>query len=339
MVNFHDPATLLQDYVDYVHFAHFLHGIYIWEFFTTLKFEWEFLTRKRDFKWTLVLYSTARILALGSVISNLIELNTNHSINCQLWIVLDLIIVYASFACGSVLMAIRVIMIWNRNLIVTILTAGMTLTNIGFLIHGVATVYASWAAVVLTCTLKNADQSRANITTTMATDIGQLILMIIGLWRCRQTEKDIVKFLYDQGLIWLVVATVAQIPTTVFIYLNLNDVWDVMFQLFSFYAMIICSTRMYRGLLNSDMEIQHNPSESRAVVSALQFRERSRKGTATATTTSALQSTHFNATYTYPEEVEFNVTEKKAADGDEEAQKPRVTSLTFPPHAGQSIRE
>ncbi|KAI9511214.1 hypothetical protein F5148DRAFT_1281023 [Russula earlei] len=224
MVNFHDPDVIQKDFAFSTHFMHFSDGIYLWEFLTTLRFGWEFITGKRQFKWTFLLYATTRICALGAVITSFVGFNVTHSINCQQWIVWHLIIVYTSLASASVLISLRVIAVWNRNLIVIALTFGMALVNMGFLIYGIATVRSEWSTTSDTCLLENTYKSRDNITVTVSTDIAQLIVMMIGLWRCRRTmtASGIAQYLYVQGLIWLVVATLAEIPSAVFINLNLN---------------------------------------------------------------------------------------------------------------------
>ncbi|KAH9984308.1 hypothetical protein BJV77DRAFT_199900 [Russula vinacea] len=52
MVNFHDPATIAQDYVGVLKLWHFVDGLFIWEFVTTLDYEWEVIRGKRPYRWT-----------------------------------------------------------------------------------------------------------------------------------------------------------------------------------------------------------------------------------------------------------------------------------------------
>ncbi|KAH9031889.1 hypothetical protein EDB85DRAFT_1300571 [Lactarius pseudohatsudake] len=54
-----------------------------WDFFTTLDFEWDYITGRRKFRWTLLLYSLSRLGALGTTICNLVGYNVTHQINCQ----------------------------------------------------------------------------------------------------------------------------------------------------------------------------------------------------------------------------------------------------------------
>ncbi|KAF8269592.1 hypothetical protein EI94DRAFT_1799011 [Lactarius quietus] len=261
MVNFHDPAVIKADYFSLVNFIHCIVGVFIWDFFSTLDFEWDYIVGKRKFRWTLLLYSISRLGALGNGISNLVGFNVAHPINCQQWITFTLIMAYTSFACASGLIALRVIAIWRRNYLVMALTIGMWLTNVGFLLYGIVTVRSTWEGG---CVLENTFQSRDNITVTVATDIALLILMLVGLIRSgsRQTNQGIFRHLYVQGLIWLLAATIGELPAAIFINLDLNDPFNLMFQNFAFYTMLICATRMYRALLNYHMDVEtfsHGP--------------------------------------------------------------------------------
>ncbi|KAI9461944.1 hypothetical protein BJY52DRAFT_1185290 [Lactarius psammicola] len=272
MVNFRDPAVIKADF----------DGVFLWDFFTTMGFEWDYITGKRKFRWTLVLYSLSRIGALGTTIGNIVGFNVTHEINCQQWIIWTLITAYTSFACASALIALRVVAIWRRNYLVTGLTIGMWLTNVGFLLYGIIMVRSSWSPVARGCVLENTFKSRDNITVTVATDVAQLVIMLVGLLRSRQTKYGMFRHLYVQGLIWLVAATIGEVPSAVFINLNLNDAWNLMFQNLALFTMQICATRMYRALANYNMEIDkysHGPETN----GELQFR--SGRGTTTASST------------------------------------------------------
>jgi hypothetical protein len=108
MVNFHNPAVIKADFFTLVNFIHCVVGVFLWDFFTTLEFEWEYLAGRRKFQWTLVLYSLSRLGAMGNAIGNLVGFNVTHEINCQLWITFTLILAYTSFACASALIGLRV---------------------------------------------------------------------------------------------------------------------------------------------------------------------------------------------------------------------------------------
>ncbi|KAI9430857.1 hypothetical protein H4582DRAFT_1352571 [Lactarius indigo] len=283
MVNFHDPAVIKADFAVFVNFMHCLDGIFLWDFFTTMDFEWEYITGKRNFRWTLVLYSVSRLGALGTTIGNIVGFNVTHQIDCQQWILWTLITAYTSFACASALISLRVVAIWRRNYLVMALTIGMWLTNVGFLLYGIVKVRSTWSPSARACLLENTFQSRDNITVTVATDFVQLIIMLAGLLRSHQTKYGMFRHLYVQGLIWLVAATIGELPSAIFINLNLNDPWNLMFQNLALFTMEICATRMYRSLANYNMEVDKY-SQGPETHGELRFKTHSRGATMASST-------------------------------------------------------
>jgi len=135
MVGLHDPPVFARDYDLVVQLWHLIHGIFLWDYIMTIKFEWEYLTGKRKFQWTLVLYSGIRHSALCSAICSLVFLNVTHRINCQQWVIWTLIFSFTAVTCTSILIALRVNSTWNHNIIIMVFTFGMVLTNLAFLLR------------------------------------------------------------------------------------------------------------------------------------------------------------------------------------------------------------
>jgi len=324
MVNFHDPKVIAREYVALVNFIHCHDGVFIWEFLISLKFDWEHMSGRRKFRWIYVLYTLSRLGGLGTAICNFIGLDATREINCQLWLTWTLILGFTGFACASLLMALRVIAIWDMNRIVTAVVIGMSLTNIGFLIYGIVAAHARRSAEGSTCLLSSTHTSQSNVTVTVVTDIALLILMLVGLSRSRQRKYGIVRYLWVQGLIWLIAATVAEIPAAVFINLNLNVMWNMMFQEFALYTMVICATRMYRALIDNEVEGHTVKNTGDApVTSQLRFGRMPHTGTSTGTTgsTTANQKSRSDTTDNHfgDVDVELSLTEKAVPVGDEEA--------------------
>ncbi|KAH9162277.1 hypothetical protein EDB89DRAFT_653257 [Lactarius sanguifluus] len=262
MVNFHDLAVIRADYTAFINVLHCLVGVFLWDFFMTLDFEWEYITGRRKFRWTLLLYSLSRLGALGATICNIVGFNVTHQINCQQWILWSLITGYTSFTCASALISLRVVAIWGRNHLVMGLIIGIWLTNVGFLLFAIVTVHSPWSPSASRCILENTFHGRDNVTVIVASDITQLIIMLVGLLRSRQTKYGMFRHLYVQGLIWLVAVIIGELPAVIFISLNLNDPWNLMFQNLALFTMEIFATRMYRSLANYNMGIDtysHGP--------------------------------------------------------------------------------
>jgi len=126
-------------------------------------------------------------------------------------------------------------------------------------------------------------------------------------------------------------ATLAEIPSAVFVNLNLNDPSNFMFQYFSLYAMVICATRMYRNLVSYDMDVhKYSIGPVSEVVSTMRFEIGPRTATTTRTSTT-LPSSCTDITHTYVDsEFKATVPEKRISDRDEEAQLRKIPSLITP---------
>jgi hypothetical protein len=56
---------------------------YRWEYITNLDFEWEIYTGQRHWRWSFVVYLSARILALASLITLLVGFDITTPYNCD----------------------------------------------------------------------------------------------------------------------------------------------------------------------------------------------------------------------------------------------------------------
>jgi len=123
-------------------------------------------------------------------------------------------------------------------------------TNVAFLIHGVTRLYAAWVPEQNVCEVLDTETSKKNTIATLVSDVVLLLTMLVGLLRLRQdgTMFGFGKLLWRQGLIWLFLATVAEVPPAVLLSLNLNYPLNLMFQIPALVVMTIAATRMHRSL-------------------------------------------------------------------------------------------
>ncbi|KAH9984317.1 hypothetical protein BJV74DRAFT_587128 [Russula compacta] len=251
MVNFSDPAIVEQDLVSLRSFWHAINGVFVWEFLTTLDYELDIIRGRRPYRWTIWVYSLTRLAALVAVILNFIGLDVTTPYNCQAWITFGLFFGYWSLAAASLLIIFRIIAIWNKNKVVVAISISVWAVNVSAMVQGLVRIRAAWDPLLQNCIALNIKSSKLNVIVTLTTDIVLLLIMLVGLLRLRLHGGGtfgIGLFLWKQGLIWLLIATFAEVPPTVFIMLNLNDPLDAMFQPFSVIVMSIAATRMYRSL-------------------------------------------------------------------------------------------
>jgi len=153
---------------------------------------------------------------------------------------------------------------------------GVWLADVAFLIYGTATLRGVWSDESSSCVIINMQSNKMNIIVSLASDVILLLIMVAGLLRLRPEigTFGLGRILWNQSLIWLMLATVAEVPPAVFFCLNLNDALDSMFQCPNLVIMTIASTRMYRSLINLGPTGEVS-SEPPAAGSNLRFRPQS----------------------------------------------------------------
>ncbi|KAI0044008.1 hypothetical protein FA95DRAFT_324715 [Auriscalpium vulgare] len=250
MVNWNDPAILAKTYLDFVNREHVLAGLYIWEYFTNLHYEWEFVSGKRKWLWTLSIYSSCRLCCLIYTILNVIGMDATREINCQSWIQATTAFTALAMASAALLIVLRIAAIWDRNRIVTVLASIIWIVSGGFWIREIIRSRGMWNAVGGYCIDLFADRGQPMGVISFVSDATLLIIMLFGLLlRGEASRFGIWRMLYHQGLIWLGMATIAELPV-ILLYQNINDVWNLMFQTPALLIMVIGATRMYRSLTN-----------------------------------------------------------------------------------------
>ncbi|KAH9974564.1 hypothetical protein BGW80DRAFT_147270 [Lactifluus volemus] len=185
-----------------------------------------------------------------AVILDIVELDVYTPINCQ--IVFELIFSYFGLACASLLLMLRVFAIWKRNKIILALSTTVWITNVAFLIQGVVRIRSVWIPEERSCRLSNSDTAKLNAISTLATDTMLLLMMLAGLLHLRLQGGGMLSlgdFLWKQGLIWFLLAAVAEVPPMIPALIVLT----------------IAATRMYRSLINFSSEMADGvPSSGRS---------------------------------------------------------------------------
>ncbi|KAH9177944.1 hypothetical protein EDB89DRAFT_1294415 [Lactarius sanguifluus] len=250
MVDWNSPQTFFANSLTLVKLIHIFDGIYIWEYFTTLWFEWEVLvTKKRQWRWTMLIYIGTRLTALAGVCTELVGFNLTTRFNCQAWLLSVYITCYPAFALNSLLILLRTIAIWERKLIMSVALTAVWLTNVAFLIHGVTLARGVWLPLANACFVVDSHKARLNVLMSTVTDLILLFAMIIGVLRL-QSDSSTWRMLYRHGIVWILLATVGLVPPTIFLFLNLNEPMNIMFQTPAMVIMTICATRLYRSLVS-----------------------------------------------------------------------------------------
>ncbi|KAN0118763.1 hypothetical protein V8E52_004874 [Russula decolorans] len=274
MANFRDPIAISRESDEVNRFWSFVDGVFIWEFIVTLDYEWSVIRGRRPYGWTIWIYSLTRVATLAAVVLNLLSIDVTTQINCQVSVDLQFIFAYLAFAASSLLIVLRIIAIWDRKKIIVAFATGVWGINIAFLIQGVLRFHSSRE-------IDNAldgcafylDSIRLSTVVAFAADTILLLIMLFGLYRLRRHDHGGVmtlgRLLWNQGVVWLLLAVAAELTPTVFILLDLNQVSDLMFQVPWVIAMSIVATQMYRSLsnfLSSDVSQESLPTSGRTAL-------------------------------------------------------------------------
>ncbi|KAI9438603.1 hypothetical protein H4582DRAFT_2076233 [Lactarius indigo] len=196
MVNFNDPAVVEADFHVLEKFVFAVQGVYIWEYFSTLWFEWSFITGNQPYRWSIWVYSGTRLLTLMNVVSNFVGFSVKTRMNCQLWVYSELITAHAAFSLRSLLLILRISAIWSGNRWILGACLCAYLTNIAFLIRSIVIAKGSWAEQLRACVFDGGEKNRDNIMATFFSEVFLLLIMTIGL--LRQRDHYLGRLLFNQ---------------------------------------------------------------------------------------------------------------------------------------------
>ncbi|KAH9958707.1 hypothetical protein BC827DRAFT_546546 [Russula dissimulans] len=278
MVTFNDTVVIPEGYFStgaVVKLWHAIDGLYIWEFLTTLDYEWSVIRGNRPYRWTIWVYSCTRVATLVSLIENIIVFNVSSQINCQLWLTFELIFSHIGVATASFLIVLRVIAVWNKNKIVNAIALSAWVANVSGLIYGIVPLRSEWSPTTNTCLRPNTMDSNLNWIVSLCTDTVLFLTMLLGLLRWSHCKingngSSLVQLLWNQGLIWLFLATFAYVLPVVFLSLNLNASFNLIFQTPTLVTLSIAATRMYRSLTDFTVITILSPTLLEGVISLFQ---------------------------------------------------------------------
>ncbi|KAI0288474.1 hypothetical protein BC826DRAFT_1107697 [Russula brevipes] len=225
MVNFRDPAVVARDFLSLVKLLHTVAGLYIWEFVTTLDYEWSFSVAVAHTAGQYgSIYSFTRVATLVAVILAIIAFDAQLTHTCQALITSHAIFAYFALATSQLLILLRIIAIWNRRRVVVATSIGVWVTNAVFLIQAISRLRSGTASPD-SCKPKNIQISKLNIISTLVTDVALLLIMLVGLLQLRIRGVGMLslgRLLWKQGIVWLCIATATGALPVIFVCLDLN---------------------------------------------------------------------------------------------------------------------
>jgi hypothetical protein len=137
--------------------------------------------------------------------------------------------------------------IWGRGLNVLLFCACIWLCNIGFAFYSVTKGAVEWVPAGNACLISKTEQFRWGISVNFITVEILLGVMFAGVLS-KRNATGLWRVLYMQGLTWIFIASLSEILPSIFSWLNINDGWNLMFQVPHMVIIVIMATRVYRDL-------------------------------------------------------------------------------------------
>jgi len=138
--------------------------------------------------------------------------------NCQFVMSLGFLFPHIIIGLSTLLVAIRTIAIWNKEKAIVAVVTGLWIVNVAFLIQGVARIRSKRVAVLNSCTPPNTESDKASMISVLVTNFILFSIMLGGLFSLRRQGGgllDLGRLLLKQGVIWLLLAVVAELMPVV----------------------------------------------------------------------------------------------------------------------------
>ncbi|KDQ58545.1 hypothetical protein JAAARDRAFT_34361 [Jaapia argillacea MUCL 33604] len=250
MVDWQSPAEIAKDAAVFDKFMHALLGLYIWEFFTSLSFDLQYLTGKRKFRWPLVFYFGNRYALLGAMIGIAIALNVAGPVNCQALYTFNQVCGNVAIGMASINLSIRTMAVWSQKWYIVGPLIAIILGHWSLLLHGILlkAVYIPGEGCVITSTSNTV--LAGTFIYSMAFDFVVLTLTATKMAFPVGGRSKLFNMIFQDGLIYFIVAFLANLLATIFILLNLNPVMSVIVNVPAAIASTIVATRIVRRLSN-----------------------------------------------------------------------------------------
>jgi len=235
----------------FVKLNHALLGLYAWEWFISLPFDWDVLTGRKPFRWPLIFYFANRYLLLAAMAGIAVALDTSKEINCQAIYTFNQFAGDAAVGLASINLSLRTLAIWSQNKYIKIILILIILGHWALILQGVL-LKAHWEPTLNTCvlTVSNNRLLAATFTYSMVFDLLVFLLNAYKLGVKRKGSSKLSKMIFKDGLIYFFVAFFFNLVATVFMFLNLNAIMVIIFNVPAAVASTIVATRAVRRLMN-----------------------------------------------------------------------------------------
>nr|GAT52236.1 predicted protein [Mycena chlorophos] len=252
MPDWSSNAEILKDSTVFIKLQHSLLGIYAWEWFISLDFDWQVLSGQKRFRWPLIFYFANRYLLLGALIGIAIGFDTFTEVQCSSLFTFNQFAGDAALGLASINLSLRTIAIWSQNKYIIGLLVVIILGHWSLILQGVL-LKAVWSDELESCVILSTNTTilAATFTYSMGFDLIVFCLNAYKLVLSRRRGKSrLTKLIFKDGLVFFFIAFLANLIATIFMFLNLNSIMSVVFNVPAAIATTIVATRAVRRLTN-----------------------------------------------------------------------------------------
>jgi len=258
MPDWKSQEEVMKDAGIFVKLLHSLLGLYVYEWFLSLDFEWDFITGKKRFRWPMIFYFANRYLLLFALIAIIISFNVTGQVDCQSLYTFNQLAGDAAVGLASINLSIRTMAIWKQN---RYIVGGLIVVILGHwsLILQAVQLTVQWVPGQGCTIVKTNNKILAAIFIySMCFDLIVLLLSmykLIDLYKLNKKAQfwggsRLTHLIFEDGLIFFVIAFLANLTATVFMLVNLNSIMSVIFNVPAAVASTIVACRAVRRLTN-----------------------------------------------------------------------------------------
>ncbi|KZV65888.1 hypothetical protein PENSPDRAFT_655378 [Peniophora sp. CONT] len=245
--------------------VHVVAGIYFWEWFTSLPYEWEVITGKRRSVGVVsfVVYMLIRTLTMLFLVTSVVAFNitTLSPSSCAFFFHFISIIAALTLLFCALLIAFRAVALWKKNWLIISWMAAVWCLDVASTMWEQTMGRPTWSEDLQRCNILNTQAFRVPLLIDVIANMLLLATMLLGVWR-QKNETNLWRLLNRQGWSWLVVALLCEIPSVVLNWVNISAAWNVLFQTPHLVTLVIVCTRIHRGLVVYMTDFNEGESQS-----------------------------------------------------------------------------
>ncbi|KZT22031.1 hypothetical protein NEOLEDRAFT_1138574 [Neolentinus lepideus HHB14362 ss-1] len=273
MVNWESEQEMVRDALAYSKIWPVFMGIYVYDFFLTLWFDWWLISGQIPFRWPYVSYLLGRYSTLVLFIVLITLKGGSYPNGCDARFHVLTIVIVLGNACASFNLAIRTVRIWQSQSIVLGIVTTFILVQWGVLLSGTIKFLRTQFDPQFGCFViaPHSVQIMLVYSANLLVDVSVLVIGMIGLTRGGSDLRiwrlgDLSRILLTQGMLYFLVTSIVNAFSVVgslhircdrlfncslqvFAALNLNTIMDIMLSVPAVVVSTMASCRCVTSLI------------------------------------------------------------------------------------------